>query len=106
MNCRRGARPVLDSRTNDLGEASEKTSARHWALITTNESTVIAKTFLELIAIVVEDLSAIDVFPIPPGPMRAMGSNFLASPMTFSTDPSRPEQAPGAGGGDSPRKLL
>jgi hypothetical protein len=48
---------------------------------------------------------AIDVFPIPPAPMRAMGVRFLARPTIFSISSSRPKQALGGGGGDSPSVL-
>jgi hypothetical protein len=46
-----------------------------------------------------------DVFPIPPGPMRAMGVNFSARSTIFSISSSRPKQALGGGGGDSPNTL-
>ena len=49
---------------------------------------------------------AIDVFPIPPSPMRAIGSRFSASPTAFSINRSRPKKALGAGGGDSPGGTL
>ena len=49
---------------------------------------------------------AIDVFPMPPAPMSAMGSRFSASLTTFSISSSRPKQALGHGGGDSPREML
>ena len=42
-----------------------------------------------------------DVFPIPPGPMRATGVRFSARPIIFSISSSRPKQALGGGGGDS-----
>ena len=45
---------------------------------------------------------AIDVFPIPPGPMRAIGVRFPARLMIFSTNSSRPKHALGGGGGSSP----
>ena len=47
-----------------------------------------------------------DVFPIPPAPMRAMGSSFWAISTTLSISSSRPKQALGAGGGDSPTPTL
>ena len=46
-----------------------------------------------------------DVFPIPPTPMRAMGVRFSARLTTFPINSSRPKQALGAGGGDSPGVL-
>ena len=49
---------------------------------------------------------AIDVFPIPPAPMSAIGSRFSASSMTFSIISSRPMQTLRGGGGDSPRGPL
>ena len=48
---------------------------------------------------------AMDVFPIPPGPMRAIELRLSARPTTFSINSSRPKQAPGGGGGDSPSIL-
>ena len=45
---------------------------------------------------------AMDVFPIPPGPMRAIGVRSSARPMISSIRSSRPKQALGRGGGDSP----
>ena len=47
-----------------------------------------------------------DVFPIPPAPIRAMGVSFSARPMTFSISSSRPKQVLGGGGGDSPGGML
>ena len=46
------------------------------------------------------------VFPIPPGPMRAIEVRLSARLTTFSINSSRPKQAPGGGGGDSPREML
>ena len=46
-----------------------------------------------------------DVFPIPPGPMRATGLMFSARRTIFSINLPRPKQALGAGGGDSPDML-
>ena len=46
-----------------------------------------------------------DVFPIPPAPMRAIGARLLTRLMILSTSPSRPKQALGGGGGDSPDML-
>ena len=50
--------------------------------------------------------SAIDVFPIPPAPTRATGSRFLAKPTTAWISSSRPKQALGGGGGNSPTGAL
>ena len=50
--------------------------------------------------------SAIDVFPIPPVPTRATGSRFSAKPTTVWISSSRPKQALGGGGGNSPRGTL
>ena len=46
-----------------------------------------------------------DVFPIPPAPTRATGLKFSARSVIFSINPSRPKQALGGGGGDSPSVL-
>ena len=43
-----------------------------------------------------------EVLPIPPAPMRAIGVRFSASPTIFSIKWWRPKQALGGGGGDSP----
>ena len=48
---------------------------------------------------------ATDVFPIPPTPMRAIGARLSARLTIFSINSSRPKQAPGGGGGDSPSIL-
>ena len=50
-------------------------------------------------------VSTIDVFPIPPAPVRAMGSRFSARPTMLWMSSSRPKQALGGGGGDSPSRL-
>ena len=50
-------------------------------------------------------LKAMDVFPIPPAPMRAIGVKFSTRPTIFSISSSRPKQALGGGGGDSPSIL-
>jgi hypothetical protein len=55
---------VFDSRTDDLGETGEEMSARSRELIATDESTVLAKPFLD--AIVVEDGEGDGCFPDPP----------------------------------------
>ena len=46
-----------------------------------------------------------DVFPIPPGPMRAIGVRSSARVTIFSISSLRPKQALGCGGGDSPSML-
>ena len=50
-------------------------------------------------------MRAIDVFPIPPGPMRATGLRSPAKPTISSIKPSRPKKTLGGGGGDSPGML-
>ena len=47
-----------------------------------------------------------EVFPIPPAPMRAIGVRFPARPTTSSISSSRPKQAHGGGGGNSPGGML
>ena len=49
---------------------------------------------------------AMDVFPIPPVPMRAIGLRVSARSTIFSINASRPKQALGRGGGNSPRGML
>ena len=49
---------------------------------------------------------AIDVFPIPPGPTRAVEERSSARPTIFSINSSRPKQAPSGGGGVSPGGTL
>ena len=46
-----------------------------------------------------------DVFPIPPAPMRATGVRFSARLAIVSINSSRPKHALGGGGGDSPGLL-
>jgi hypothetical protein len=46
-----------------------------------------------------------DVFPIPPTPMRATGISFSVRPTIVSISSSRPKQALGGGGEDSPSAL-
>ena len=46
-----------------------------------------------------------DVFPIPPALMRAIGVRLLARPTIFSISSSCPKQALGGGGGGSPSIL-
>ena len=43
-----------------------------------------------------------DVFPIPPAPIRAIGVRLSERLMIFSISSPRPKQALGGGGGDSP----
>ena len=50
-------------------------------------------------------LRAMDVLPIPPAPIRAIGVRLSARPTILSIKSSRPKQAPGGGGGGSPRLL-
>ena len=47
-----------------------------------------------------------DVFPIPPAPMRAIGVRLSARSMISSISSSRPKQALGDGGGNSPGGTL
>ena len=49
---------------------------------------------------------AMEVFPIPPAPMRAIGVRFSARLTTFSISSSRPKQVLGGGGGNSPGGTL
>ena len=51
-------------------------------------------------------VNAMDVFPIPPAPTRAIGLRPLARSMIFSISSSRPKQALGGGGGNSPGGTL
>ena len=46
------------------------------------------------------------VLPIPPTPIRAIGARFFTRPTIFSVSSSRPKQARGGGGGDSPGWML
>ena len=48
---------------------------------------------------------ATDVLPIPPTPMRAIGSRRSAKPIIFSINSSRPNRILGGGGGNSPHIL-
>jgi len=50
-------------------------------------------------------VKAIDVFPMPPAPMRAMGVRFSVRPTILSISSSRPKNALGGGGGNSPGTL-
>jgi hypothetical protein len=47
-----------------------------------------------------------EVFPIPPAPMRAMGVRFSARATILSISSSRPKHALGGGGGNSSRGIL
>jgi len=46
-----------------------------------------------------------DIFPIPPAPIRAIGTQRSVKPTIFSINLSRPKKTPGGGGGDSPGML-
>ena len=50
--------------------------------------------------------SAMDVFPIPPGPTRATGVRSEARQITFSITSPRPKQTLGGAGGNSPAAVL
>ena len=73
-------------------------------LVATNEPTVISEPFLD--AIVVEDSQSDGSFPNPPAPMRAIGVRFSVRSTIFSISSSRPKQAHGGGGGNSPGRTL
>ena len=47
-----------------------------------------------------------DVFPIPPSPMRAIGVRFSARLTIFSISSSRPKHTLGGEGGNSPGGTL
>jgi hypothetical protein len=49
---------------------------------------------------------ATEVFPMPPGPTRAIGLRPSARSTIFSISSSRPKQALGGGGGNSPGGIL
>jgi hypothetical protein len=55
---------VFDARADDLGEASEEMSARSRELVAADESTIVAKPFLDVT--VMEDLESYRCFPDPP----------------------------------------
>ena len=46
-----------------------------------------------------------DVFPIPPASIRAIGVRFCARPTIFSFDTSRPKKSLGGGSGSFPSAL-
>ena len=46
-----------------------------------------------------------DVLPIPPAPIRAIGARCFVNPKIFSINSSRPKKTLGGGGGDSPGTL-
>ena len=72
---------VFDACTGDLGEPAEEVSRRGRELATADEPTVVAKSLLD--AAIMKDVSevrAMDVFPIPLAPMRAIGG-LSAKPM-------------------------
>ena len=47
-----------------------------------------------------------DVLPIPPGPIRAIGVRLSVRWMILPINSSRPKQALGGGGGNSPGGIL
>jgi hypothetical protein len=47
----------------------------------------------------------VDVLPIPPAPIRAIGVRREAKSMIFSINSSRPKKTLGGGGGSSPGAL-
>lgn len=49
---------------------------------------------------------AIDVFPIPPGPIRAIGARVSTRPMILLISSSRPKHTLGGGGSNSPEGML
>ena len=74
--------------------------ARGWELVAADESTIGAEPVLD--AIVVKDPECDRRFPDPLVPMRATDLRFSAKAMIVSISSSRPKQAPGGGGGNSP----
>jgi len=72
-------------------------------LITTDEATVFAKPSLD--AIVMEHSQGNRGLANPTGPMRVTGVSSSARLITFSIRSSRPKNALGGGGGDSPDAL-
>jgi len=59
-----GRNRIFDPHTDDLGESGEEMSTGSWELITTDESTVIAKPVLDVI--VVQNSKSDGRFPDPP----------------------------------------
>ena len=47
-----------------------------------------------------------DVLPMPPAPIRAIGVRVSANPTILSISSSRPKQILGGGGGNSPEGML
>ena len=106
---RKGRRDVRSSGFSTPAPNTLESRARKWAREAGNLSQRMNRRFLPnrpLIRLWWRTVRAIDVFPIPPAPMRAMGSRFSASRTTSSTRLSRPKQSLGAGGGNSPRGTL
>ena len=95
---------VFDSSTDDLGESGKELGTRRREPIAADESAVISKRLLD--TIVGRTARAMDVFPIPPAPMSAMGLRSSARLTTFSISSSHPKNDLGGGGGNSPRGIL
>jgi len=68
--------------------------------VAADESTIVTKTPLD--PIVVENG---EVLPIPPGPMRAIGTRFSARSTILSINWPRPKKVLGGNGGGFPRML-
>ena len=62
---------VFDPGTNDLGESGEEMETRSWESVATDESTVLAKPFLD--PTVVEDSERNSCFPNSPRPNESNG---------------------------------
>ena len=58
-----------------------------------------------LIRMSLRTVRAMDVLPIPPGPMRANGVRFSARAVSFPINSSRPKKSLGGGGESSPGAL-
>ena len=71
-------------------------SGHGWELVASDEPTIVAKPLLGVM------VTAMDVLPVPPGPMRAIGVRFSTKPRISSIKLSRQKQALGARGVDSP----
>ena len=94
---------VVYPSADGLGETGEEVNASSGKLITTNEMTVIAESFLTRLWW--GAVRAMDIFPA--APMRATGSRFSASQTISSTGSLRPKQSLGGGvGGVSPGWML
>ena len=90
---------VFDVSTSNFRKSVQEVGSQSRELVATDESPVIAKPFLD--AIVVEDGQGHGRFP----DATAIGLTFSARETTLSTSSSRPKQALGCGGGDSPSML-